>query len=500
MPSPEIRTLLVLEPSDLESFGDLVRRHDRLVRDSLTGFEAREIEKSEHFLLLFERPFDAVRCALGYLDELSRLASEHHAPVSARVGIHLGELFLRENPAEHVARGARPLEVEGPARARAARLASLARDGQVLLTDTAYELAHRAWVGQETLPGLRWLDHGLYRFSPGDETLRVFEAGIEGRSPLAPPDRFEKVWRAVAVRDAPAWRPDVGRPVPQRPNWLLERRLNRPGQAAWLAVHKKTRDERVFRFCTEPGDRAPLERQVRLFRGLREALAERRDVVRLIDWNLDEDPCFLESEHVEGTPLPDWAREQGGLKEVPLGQRLELVVRVAEVVAALHAAGEVLGELDPSSFLVVDESSREICLAELPSGRPAAGRRRRTDRAPELADGAVATARSDVHALGVFLYQMAVGDLHRTPGPFWERDATDPDLYDAVASCIEPVAAHRVSDAGEVVRALRALQGRGPGRRARRRKLQTPESFWRWVSVILLLTVILLVLLRLGIA
>ena len=46
--------------------------------------------------------------------------------MASRVGIHLGEVVLRENSPEDVARGAKPLEVEGLAKAIAARVMSLA--------------------------------------------------------------------------------------------------------------------------------------------------------------------------------------------------------------------------------------------------------------------------------------------------------------------------------------------------------------------------------------
>ena len=46
--------------------------------------------------------------------------------IAARVGIHLGEVHLRRNAPRDVARGAKPLEVEGLAKPTAARLMALA--------------------------------------------------------------------------------------------------------------------------------------------------------------------------------------------------------------------------------------------------------------------------------------------------------------------------------------------------------------------------------------
>ncbi len=118
--------------------------------------------------------------------------------VAARVGIHVGEVMLRENPPEDVARGAKPLEVEGLAKPTAARLMSLAEGGQTLLTRTAFDPARRASVGAGGEEGLCWLAHGPYRFKGVEEAVEVFEVGEAGRAPLAPPPGSEKAARVSA--------------------------------------------------------------------------------------------------------------------------------------------------------------------------------------------------------------------------------------------------------------------------------------------------------------
>ena len=121
-PGAVLRTLLI---SDLvsstklvEQIGDrrtadLFARHDRVARDLLAEHKGKEIDKTDGFLMLFERPFEAVAYALEYHQRLDRLSQEVGLDISSRVGIHLGEVFLRENTPEDVARGAKPLEVEG---------------------------------------------------------------------------------------------------------------------------------------------------------------------------------------------------------------------------------------------------------------------------------------------------------------------------------------------------------------------------------------------------
>ena len=106
-------------------------------------------------------------------------------------------MVLRENAPEDVARGAKPLEVEGLAKAVAARVMSLAGDGRILLTRTAYDFARRAAVGATDEAQLRWAAHGRYRFAGVEDPVEVCEAAVPGPDPLAAPRGSDKAQRAV---------------------------------------------------------------------------------------------------------------------------------------------------------------------------------------------------------------------------------------------------------------------------------------------------------------
>ena len=113
--------------------------HDRVARDLLPPWRGREIDKTDGMLLLFDGAADAVRYALAYHRALAALP----VPLKARAGLHVGPVILRENSADDVARGAKPLEVDGLAKPTAARVMSLARGGQTLLTPEARRGARR---------------------------------------------------------------------------------------------------------------------------------------------------------------------------------------------------------------------------------------------------------------------------------------------------------------------------------------------------------------------
>lgn len=186
MSSIVTRTLLLTDivgsTSIVEALGDepaadLLAEVDRVVRDAVASTGGVEIDKTDGFLILFERALDAVRCGLRIHDALAELSGGRRRPLAMRCGIHVGEVVLRENSPDDVAHGAKPIEVDGLAKPMAARIMSLARGGQTLLTRSAYELAERAVVGDTELAGLRFSDHGAYRLAGVSEPVEVFEVG-----------------------------------------------------------------------------------------------------------------------------------------------------------------------------------------------------------------------------------------------------------------------------------------------------------------------------------
>ncbi len=203
-------------------------RHGRLVRDLLAQSGGLEIDKlDDGFLLLFELPSEAVSYALGYLRRLADLSGEESLELGAGAGIHLGELHMTENLPADVSRGANLLEVAGPARRIAAQTAALAGEGQILITQMAYELARRAMAGDDE-DDLEWVAHGSYRIQDVDETQSIFEVGPRGETSDRPPGD------TAAVRGLSGERGDQ-RPAPGAGR-LAWRRLGIPGATVLLAA------------------------------------------------------------------------------------------------------------------------------------------------------------------------------------------------------------------------------------------------------------------------
>ncbi len=171
--------------------------HDRIARDLVRHWRGREIDKSDGFLLLFDHAGDALGCAMAYHQALAGL----EVPLRARAGLHVGRVTLRDNPAEDVARGAKPVEVDGLGKTIAARLMATAVGGQTLLTGEARAALNGAAGGT---PGLRLVSHGHWRLKGLPEPMELFEAG-GADAPFTPPPDAAKSYRVV--RQGDLWQP-----------------------------------------------------------------------------------------------------------------------------------------------------------------------------------------------------------------------------------------------------------------------------------------------------
>ncbi len=507
--SPEtvVRTLLLVELCGREL---LYRRHseapvvaalarsDRRLRDLVAVHGGVEVEKGETFAGLFERPMDAVSCALAFHRALPECSADLGSALRARAAVHLGEIVLRRNSEEDVSRGARPLEIEGSAKVTAARLLSLAEPGQTLTTHGAFDLARRAAGAEESSScrardaeeaddELRWLDHGRYFVDAVDEPLDVCEVGFEGLAPLAAPQDSDAGRRVLSPSEERmlGWRPAVGQTIPRREHWTLRERVGEGGFGeVWLARHKSG-ERRVFKFCFEAERLRALKREVTLFRLLKETLGHRDDIGRIFDWHFDAAPYFVESEYTEGGNLVEWADEQGGLREIPLETRLTLIAEIAEALGAAHSVGILHKDVKPENVLVTRDREGRPRARLTDFGIGLLTERQRLEApgftalgftetvnptdsgagtlgylAPELVEGKAATVQADVYSLGVLLYQMAAGDFSRSLAPGWRRDVDDEILTEDVALFTDGVPERRPASALEVAERIRTLDER----------------------------------------
>ncbi|MFI4980970.1 MAG: winged helix-turn-helix domain-containing protein, partial [Nevskiales bacterium] len=277
-----------------------------------------------------------------------------------------------------------------------------------------------------------------------------------------------------------------GDPVPRRPQWLLLQALDLSATSeVWLAEHEKTHVKRVFKFATDGGRLSSLKREATLSRVLADGLGERPDIVRVLEWNFEEQPYFLECEY-GGEDWMSWSQRLGGLGQLSLQQRLDLFLQVVDAVAAAHSVGVLHKDLKPANLLIEPRRSGgwQVRITDFGSGRlmePGRLAELGVTRlgftqtqgvhgdsftgtplylAPEVMTGHLPTQGADVYALGVLLYQLVVGDLKKPISAGWESAVADPLLRADIAAAAHGDPAQRVQTVHELGERLRALEQR----------------------------------------
>jgi len=290
--------------------------------------------------------------------------------------------------------------------------------------------------------------------------------------------------KTVAAAAGPELGFKAGDTVPGREQWRLSRPMDVSGSSeVWLAENPKTREQRVFKFAADGVRLKGLKREITVSRFVRETLGDRPEFVRILEWNFETTPFFLESEYA-GSNLAEWAEAQGGLSRIPFETRLQLFVDVVKALAAAHDIGVLHKDLKPGNVLIVPGRNAEwqIKLADFgsaslfePSRLQALGitnlgftasleMQAMTGTlmylAPEVLSGQSPSASADVYALGVLLYQLTIGDFRKPLAPGWEVEIQDPLLREDIAdaACGDP--AKRISSASDLVERLLTLEQR----------------------------------------
>jgi len=310
----------------------------------------------------------------------------------------------------------------------------------------------------------------------------------------------------------------AGQPVPGRSHFVLQRQLGPSrGYEVWLARHDKTGERRVYKFSRDGERLAALKREATIYRLLRDSLGERDDLVRVLDWNFEQVPFYLEYDY-GGPDMAQWADGEPGLAALDRDQRLRLFLQMADAVAAAHGVGVLHKDIKPANVLIQPHAGGwQARLADFGSSRLLQPDRlaalgitalgltvTQADTsatplylAPELLAGAAPTVQSDLYALGLMLYQLLVGDLRRPLAPGWEAGIDDELLREDIAAATDGSPQRRLGSVGELCERLRALDARRLGRerlrdaeaRAQRaeRKLQRNRARRPWVVAIVLL-------------
>jgi DNA-binding winged helix-turn-helix (wHTH) protein/tetratricopeptide (TPR) repeat protein len=355
-------------------------------------------------------------------------------------------------------------------------LAQLLRHaGEVLTKD---ELLESVWTGRIVVEAALTNAIGKLRKALGDETQSLIVTVPRVGYRLSC-----QVSRKASKTLPPASMLSAGDTVPRRANFRLVQRLARNEDSeVWRAEQPKTHETRVFKFSLDGARLSSLKREVTLARLLRDALGEREEFIRVLDWDFDEAPYFIESEF-GGTSMDTWFAGHGD--RLDRAQRLKLMAETADAVASAHEVGILHKDLKPANVLVYgDPGNWHPRLTDFGSGRvldvgqlEALGitqlglTRSQTLSsdshsgtplylAPEVIAGQSPSIKSDLYALGVMLYQLLAGDFRRPLSPGWESDIDDPLLRRDIADFADGDPDKRPPSARELAQRLRTLDAR----------------------------------------
>jgi class 3 adenylate cyclase len=144
-------------------WSELVSRHHRLIRREIRRFGGREQDTAgDGFFVAFERPVDAIRCAVAAANAVRELGIE------IRAGVSFGQLEMVEGKAG------------GLIVNTAARVMSVAGPGEVLVPAATKDLLPGA--------GISFSDHGVHRLKGIEGEVRLFAVkdvdGLELAEPL----------------------------------------------------------------------------------------------------------------------------------------------------------------------------------------------------------------------------------------------------------------------------------------------------------------------------
>lgn len=170
-----------------EGYGDLLAVHRRIIRDAFGAHDGIEIDtQGDAFFFVFPRARDALAAAVEGQRAHAVAPWPGEEAVRVRMGLHTGEPALHEE-------GYVGLDV-----VRAARICTVGRGGQILLSETT-----RALLGSGLPEGVSVFPLGQRHLRGIDEPERVFEVAIEGLEPVVTDAAAAEAPHAAEVEPAP---------------------------------------------------------------------------------------------------------------------------------------------------------------------------------------------------------------------------------------------------------------------------------------------------------
>lgn len=275
------------------------------------------------------------------------------------------------------------------------------------------------------------------------------------------------------------------------PGWRISKALAKSPDLAVLLAEREdgTVAARAFKLAHSSAGLRSLKREVALHGYIQRTRPNLPGLLPLLDWNLTEPPFWVCTPYCGEGNLAQWQPDADGIAALPLDQRLRMFQGLCRTVAELHGLGVLHKDIKPQNlYPVADGDGFNLLLGDLgisggdlPPGIAASGLAlgeatlheatalsgTALYTAPELLAGHSPTTRSDLYALGVLLFQMITGDLHKSLAPGWEEQVPDILLRADIAWAAHHDPEKRLGDAAQLADRLDALDDRRAADRQR---------------------------------
>jgi serine/threonine-protein kinase len=264
----------------------------------------------------------------------------------------------------------------------------------------------------------------------------------------------------------------------------LDTKLNRPVAIKFLSEN-----------AADPAARRRFQREAQMASALNHP-----HIVTVHDVGEFEDRQYIVTEFIDGGTFSDWAKREKRTWQ----QVLELLVGVADGLAAAHHAGILHRDIKPANILVTRSGYAKLAdfgLAKLAEGTPAGATETLTDKhtlvgtiaymSPEQAAGIPLDARSDIFSFGTVLYEMLAGRRPFTGATDLEvlqqvRDGVPPPMDETIPTALSGVVekalekdpAERYQSMRDLVVDLRRLSRP----RAALPSVPLKKSRWAWAA------------------
>jgi eukaryotic-like serine/threonine-protein kinase len=474
---------------------DALARHNQMLRKAVEDNGGSVLGTPEEtFCAVFATVKQGVEAAVAAQQGFS---TEQNGHAEGRVRMVLHTEVADERDGDHF----------GPPVDRAARLLSVGRGGQVLLSTNTYGIVRDTIDFSELGVELRELGEHPLENTRGSE--QIFQLIVPD---LSEEDLYKSPYLSSHARYVP--KRLIGSGGVAEVYLARDRDLGRDVALKMLRQHYTYDEDAVERF----------EREAK-----RAASLSHPNLVSVYDLGRAEDGLYcIVMEYIPGGNLKERIREKGPL---PPEEAIEIGLQVARGLRVVHDRGIVHRDIKPQNVLL--SGSGEAKVADFGIARAVAASTVTETGfvvgtahylSPEQALGYPATPRSDLYSLGVVLYEMLTGKVphdaetqvgivmkHVSGRPLPPKDVNPevPEELDAVvARLLARDPEDRYRDADELIEDLERVQRDEPLAMADTQQLeQQPLSpatappkasrfdnrrSWRWVPIPLILLLLAL--------